>query len=97
MHKKNYRNTADIVGQLLKVIEDSNIPGNHKANKIRIMDITMLSDIEFEAYLTVLMQNQLLETYLDRSQEIIYRLTKKGRNFLAAYQDITGHVSLLPK
>ena len=74
-----YRSRTDIVGLIL---EAANGGG---ATKTKIMYKAFLSYAQLREYLSVLIENNLLE-YLEGSQT--YKTTEKGLNFLKMHNEI---------
>ena len=99
MHKKRYQNSADILVAILHAIGDANDNNDCRAkDKAKIlMDMAVLPGVQIEAYLSVLVQNELLNCYYDNDEVAIYTLTENGRNFLRAYEDIIENISLFQK
>jgi len=73
-----YRSRTEIVAMILEA-------GNGGATKTRIMYKAFLSYAQLKEYLSVLIENNLLE-YLDGSQT--YKTTEKGLNFLKMHNEI---------
>jgi predicted transcriptional regulator len=73
-----YRSRTEIVAMILEA-------GNGGATKTRIMYKAFLSYAQLREYLSVLIENNLLE-YLEGSQN--YKTTEKGLNFLKMHNEI---------
>lgn len=78
-----YRSRTDITAQILEA-------ANGGVTKTKIMYKAFLSYAQLKEYLTVLMENGLLE-YIEGEQ--IYRTTEKGNRFLKIYNQIGEYVS----
>jgi len=79
------RSKTDIVGLILEV---ANVGG---ATKTKIMYKAFLSYAQLKEYLTILMENNLLE-YEEGRQ--IYRTTEKGMRFLQMYVQVHEMMSI---
>jgi predicted transcriptional regulator len=73
-----YRSRTEIVAMILEA-------ANGGATKTKIMYKAFLSYAQLREYLSVLIENNLLE-YLDGSQT--YKTTEKGLNFLKMHNEI---------
>ena len=73
-----YRSRTEIVAMILEA-------GNGGATKTKIMYKAFLSYAQLREYLSVLIENNLLE-YLDGSQT--YKTTEKGLSFLKMHNEI---------
>ena len=73
-----YRSRTEIVSMILEA-------ANGGATKTRIMYKAFLSYAQLKEYLSVLIENNLLE-YLEGSQT--YKTTEKGLNFLKMHNEI---------
>ena len=73
-----YRSRTEIVAMILEA-------ANGVATKTKIMYKAFLSYAQLREYLSVLIENNLLE-YLDGSQT--YKTTEKGLNFLKMHNEI---------
>ena len=73
-----YRSRTEIVAMILEA-------ANGGATKTRIMYKAFLSYAQLREYLSVLIENNLLE-YLEGSQN--YKTTEKGLNFLRMHNEI---------
>ena len=73
-----YRSRTEIVSMILEA-------ANGSATKTRIMYKAFLSYAQLREYLSVLIENNLLE-YLEGSQT--YKTTEKGLNFLKMHNEI---------
>ena len=73
-----YRSRTEIVGLMLEA-------ANGGATKTKIMYKAFLSYAQLREYLSVLIENNLLE-YLEGSQT--YKTTEKGLNFLRMHNEI---------
>lgn len=78
-----YRSRTDITAQILEA-------ANGGVTKTKIMYKAFLSYAQLKEYLTVLMENGLLE-YIEGEQ--IYRTTEKGNRFLKIYNQIGEFVA----
>ena len=78
-----YRSRTDITAQILEA-------ANGGVTKAKIMYKAFLSYAQLKEYLTVLMENGLLE-YIEGEQ--IYRTTEKGNRFLKIYNQIGEYVT----
>ncbi|HEY7226743.1 MAG TPA: winged helix-turn-helix domain-containing protein [Nitrososphaeraceae archaeon] len=74
-----YRSRTEIVSMILEA-------ANGSATKTRIMYKAFLSYAQLREYLSVLIENNLLE-YLDGTQS--YKTTEKGLNFLKMHNEIS--------
>jgi predicted transcriptional regulator len=74
-----YRSRTEIVSMILEA-------ANGGATKTRIMYKAFLSYAQLKEYLSVLIENSLLE-YLDGTQS--YKTTEKGLNFLKMHDEIS--------
>ena len=77
-HDMKYRSRTEIVAMILEA-------ANGSATKTRIMYKAFLSYAQLREYLSVLIENNLLE-YLEGSQN--YKTTEKGLNFLKMHNEI---------
>ena len=73
-----YRSRAEIVSSILDA-------ANSRATKTKIMYIAFLSYVQLKEYLSVLIENNLLE-YLEGTRT--FRTTEKGLNFLKMHNEI---------
>ena len=78
-----YRSRTDITAQILEA-------ANGGVTKTKIMYKAFLSYAQLKEYLTVLIENGLLE-YIEGEQ--IYRTTEKGTRFLKIYNQIGEYVA----
>ncbi len=78
-----YRSRTDITAQILEA-------ANGGVTKTKIMYKAFLSYAQLKEYLTVLIENGLLE-YMEGEQ--IYRTTEKGNRFLKIYNQIGEYVT----
>jgi predicted transcriptional regulator len=78
-----YRSRTDITAQILEA-------ANGGVTKTKIMYKAFLSYAQLKEYLTVLIENGLLE-YMEGEQ--IYRTTEKGNRFLKIYNQIGEYVA----
>jgi len=74
-----YRSRTEIVSMILEA-------ANGSATKTKIMYKAFLSYAQLKEYLSVLIENNLLE-YLDGKQN--YKTTEKGLNFLKMHNEIS--------
>ncbi|HEY6949970.1 MAG TPA: winged helix-turn-helix domain-containing protein [Nitrososphaeraceae archaeon] len=74
-----YRSRTEIVSMILEA-------GNDGATKTRIMYKAFLSFAQLREYLSLLIENNLLE-YLEGSKT--YKTTEKGLNFLKMHNEIS--------
>jgi predicted transcriptional regulator len=74
-----YRSRTEIVSMILEA-------GNGGATKTRIMYKAFLSFAQLREYLSLLVENNLLE-YLEGTK--IYKTTEKGLNFLKMHNEIS--------
>ena len=79
-----YRSRTDIVGLILEA-------ANGRATKTKIMYKAFLSYAQLKEYLTVLLQNDLLE-YEDETQ--LFRTTEKGLRLLQMYNQFDEMMSI---
>jgi predicted transcriptional regulator len=79
-----YRSRTDIVGLILEA-------ANGGATKTKIMYKAFLSYAQLKEYLTVLLQNDLLE-YEDETQ--LFRTTEKGLRLLQMYNQFDEMMSI---
>jgi predicted transcriptional regulator len=82
-----YRSRTEIVAMILEA-------ANGGATKTKIMYKAFLSYAQLREYLSVLIENTLLE-YLDGSQT--YKTTEKGLNFLKMHNEIGELLQTSPK
>ena len=80
-----YRSRTEIVGMILD-------GANGGASKTKIMYKAFLSYVQLKEYLSVLVENNLLQ-YIDGTQT--YKTTEKGLNFLKMHNEI-GELLKLP-
>jgi predicted transcriptional regulator len=73
-----YRNRTEIVGDILKAATGG-------AVRTKIMYISFVSYTQLKEYLSVLIENNLIE-YLDGTQT--FKTTEKGLNLLKVYNEI---------
>ena len=73
-----YRSRTEIVGNILEA-------ANGRATKTKIMYKAFLSYNQLKEYLSVLIENNLIE-YLDGAQT--FKTTEKGLNFLKMHNEI---------
>jgi predicted transcriptional regulator len=78
-----YRSRTDITAQILEA-------ANGGVTKTKIMYKAFLSYAQLKEYLTVLIENGLLE-YIEGEQ--IYKTTEKGNRFLKIYNQIGEYVT----
>jgi predicted transcriptional regulator len=83
MIRMKYRSRTDITAQILEA-------ANGGVTKTKIMYKAFLSYAQLKEYLTVLIENGLLE-YIEGEQ--IYRTTEKGNRFLKIYNQIGEYVT----
>ena len=83
MRDMKYRSRTDITAQILEA-------ANGGVTKTKIMYKAFLSYAQLKEYLTVLIENGLLE-YIEGEQ--IYRTTEKGNRFLKIYNQIGEYVA----
>jgi predicted transcriptional regulator len=83
MRGMKYRSRTDITAQILEA-------ANGGVTKTKIMYKAFLSYAQLKEYLTVLIENGLLE-YIEGEQ--IYRTTEKGNRFLKIYNQIGEYVA----
>ena len=79
------RSRLEIIAMILETIGDSG------AIQAKIMYKVYLSFLQMKEYLSQIMQHGLI-TYDDRAQ--IYKITDKGRRFLALYRQMTESISM---
>ena len=82
-----YRSRTEIVAMILEA-------ANGGATKTKIMYEAFLSYAQLREYLSVLIENNLLE-YLEGSQT--YKTTEKGLNFLKMHNEIGELLQTSPK
>src|SRR5919197_395863 len=82
-----YRSRTEIVAMILEA-------ANGGATKTKIMYKAFLSYAQLREYLSVLIENNLLE-YLEGSQ--MYKTTEKGLNFLRMHNEIGELLQTSPK
>ena len=73
-----YRSRTEIVGNILEA-------ANGGATKTKIMYIAFLSYVQLKEYLSVLIENNLLE-YIDGTHK--FKTTEKGLNYLKMHNEI---------
>ena len=85
MDKMKNRSRLEIIAMILETIGDSG------AIQAKIMYKVYLSFLQMKEYLSQIMQHGLI-TYDDRAQ--IYKITDKGRRFLALYKQMTESITM---
>jgi predicted transcriptional regulator len=85
MDKMKNRSRLEIIAMILETIGDSG------AIQAKIMYKVYLSFLQMKEYLSQIMQHGLI-IYDDRAQ--IYRITDKGRRFLALYKQMTESITM---
>jgi predicted transcriptional regulator len=85
MDKMKNRSRLEIIAMILETIGDSG------AIQAKIMYKVYLSFLQMKEYLSQIMQHGLI-TYDDRAQ--IYKITDKGRRFLALYRQMTESITM---
>ena len=79
------RSRLEIIAMILETI------GDNGAIQAKIMYKVYLSFLQMKEYLSQIMQHGLI-TYDDRAQ--IYKITDKGRRFLALYRQMTESITM---
>lgn len=79
-----YRSRTDIAALILEATLEG-------AGKTRIMYKAFLSYSQLKEYLTILLENGLIEYFAD---EEIFRITERGRRFLYLYSQIIELITL---
>jgi len=77
-----YRSRTDIVATILETADGG-------ATKTKIMYSAYLSYAQLKEYLSMLLENELLEY---EEGELKYKTTQKGRRFIKIYNEIGGMV-----
>jgi predicted transcriptional regulator len=85
MDKMKNRSRLEIIAMILETIGDSG------AIQAKIMYKVYLSFLQMKEYLSQIMQHGLI-IYDDRAQ--IYKITDKGRRFLALYKQMTESITM---
>ncbi len=85
MDKMKNRSRLEIIAMILETVGESG------AIQAKIMYKVYLSFLQMKEYLSQIMQHGLI-IYDDRSQ--IYRITDKGRRFLALYKQMTESITM---
>ena len=85
MDKMKNRSRLEIIAMILETIGDTG------AIQAKIMYKVYLSFLQMKEYLSQIMQHGLI-TYDDRAQ--IYKITDKGRRFLALYRQMTESITM---
>ena len=85
MDKMKNRSRLEIIAMILETVGDSG------AIQAKIMYKVYLSFLQMKEYLSQIMQHGLI-TYDDRAQ--IYKITDKGRRFLALYRQMTESITM---
>ena len=85
MDKMKNRSRLEIIAMILETIGDSG------AIQAKIMYKVYLSFLQMKEYLSQIMEHGLI-VYDDRAQ--IYKITDKGRRFLALYRQMTESISM---
>ncbi len=85
MDKMKNRSRLEIIAMILETIGDSG------AIQAKIMYKVYLSFLQMKEYLSQIMQHGLI-IYDDRAQ--IYKITDKGRRFLALYRQMTESITM---
>ena len=85
MDKMKNRSRLEIIAMTLETIGDSG------AIQAKIMYKVYLSFLQMKEYLSQIMQHGLI-IYDDRAQ--IYKITDKGRRFLALYKQMTESITM---
>ena len=85
MDKMKNRSRLEIIAMILETI------GDNGAIQAKIMYKVYLSFLQMKEYLSQIMQHGLI-IYDDRAQ--IYKITDKGRRFLALYKQMTESITM---
>ena len=85
MDKMKNRSRLEIIAMILETVGESG------AIQAKIMYKVYLSFLQMKEYLSQIMQHGLI-VYDDRAQ--IYRITDKGRRFLALYKQMTESITM---
>lgn len=85
MDKMKNRSRLEIIAMILETI------GDDGAIQAKIMYKVYLSFLQMKEYLSQIMQHGLI-IYDDRAQ--IYKITDKGRRFLALYKQMTESITM---
>jgi predicted transcriptional regulator len=85
MDKMKNRSRLEIIAMILETVGDSG------AIQAKIMYKVYLSFLQMKEYLSQIMQHGLI-IYDDRAQ--IYKITDKGRRFLALYRQMTESITM---
>ena len=85
MDKMKNRSRLEIIAMILETI------GDNGAIQAKIMYKVYLSFLQMKEYLSQIMQHGLI-IYDDRAQ--IYKITDKGRRFLALYRQMTESITM---
>ncbi len=85
MDKMKNRSRLEIIAMILETVGESG------AIQAKIMYKVYLSFLQMKEYLSQIMQHGLI-IYDDRAQ--IYKITDKGRRFLALYKQMTESITM---
>ena len=85
MDKMKNRSRLEIIAMILETVGESG------AIQAKIMYKVYLSFLQMKEYLSQIMQHGLI-IYDDRAQ--IYKITDKGRRFLALYRQMTESITM---
>lgn len=85
-----HRSRLEIIALILEIADETN-NGHDKATQQKIMYKAYLSYSHLKSYLSLMMENNLLEYFADSR---IYKTTDKGIYFLKIYRDLTEVVAM---
>lgn len=85
-----HRSRLEIIALILEIANETN-NGHDKATQQKIMYKAYLSYSHLKSYLSLMMENNLLEYFADSR---IYKTTDKGIYFLKIYRDLTEVVAM---
>ncbi len=92
MIKMAYRNTLQIIGDILEVAHEHGIEG---ANASRLLTKANLSYKTYQGFVTKLLQTGLLNMVQLDSDSRAFVLTEKGRQYLSKYEEFESLASSL--
>jgi predicted transcriptional regulator len=87
---KEYRGRHEIIAQMLRTVGDN---GSEGVSKTSIMYKSFISYAQLKEYLSLLIENELLEesslqSRNSRNEKSIYKITQKGLRFLHVITEI---------
>jgi predicted transcriptional regulator len=93
---KVYRGRNEIIAQMLQIIIDSSSEG---VSRTSIMYKSFLSHAQLKEYLSLLMENGLIEVMHHQNkshgnEKFVYKVTEKGFRLLQIYQEMKSLIGL---